>query len=38
MGNGLLPIFHLSNLHGEFFARQISEWEVKRDVGVDGAH
>jgi hypothetical protein len=40
MGNGLSQIFHLSNLHDEFCARQISEWEVKvgRDVGVDRGH
>ena len=40
MGNGLLQIFHPSNLRDEFFAQQISEWEVKAggNVVVDEAH
>jgi hypothetical protein len=40
MGNELLQISHPSNLRDEFFAQQISEWEVKVGgvVGVDEAH
>jgi hypothetical protein len=40
MGNGLLQISHPSSLHDEFFARQISGWEINvgRNVGIDRAH